>query len=464
MADALDAIRNRVSFHMPGHRKGRLLPGLPDIPLGALDTTELADSGDLASPSGQVLEAYRLAASFFGAGESWFITSGTTTSIFIMMAAVLREGDRVIMPRAVHIAAVHAVAILGLEPLFVSPAAGESFPDGQPHAGAYLASIQQYPDARACYVTCPDYYGRTMDLSILAEAAKEAGMALLVDEAHGAHFAAAPGLLPRTALSLGADLTCQSAHKTLPALTPASLLHVSQEALDSGRVDSCRLAGLVKVFQTSSPSFLIAASMDAARAVAAQRGAAAIERLIRLNRELCDELPAFYRRILPEGADRSRLVIDYSRTGCSRISFSSHLYKAGIDAELIDLTRAVFIPGFDQDEDDYARLLSALKSVPAKTDPEKIAGHVKRTSALSEQRDTLLSGAARFELTPRQALFGRAGEAHVATCAIAPYPPGLPLVWPGERLTVFHRRYLEKLQAEGIAVRGISPVPASGPQ
>ncbi|NLB28593.1 MAG: arginine decarboxylase, partial [Clostridiaceae bacterium] len=118
LADALRAMGDRVSFHMPGHRQGKLFQELPDLPISSLDTTELEASGDLAAPSGHVLEAYRLAASFFGAAESWFITSGTTTSLFIMMAAALREGDRVIMPRAVHIAAVHAAAILGLEPVF----------------------------------------------------------------------------------------------------------------------------------------------------------------------------------------------------------------------------------------------------------------------------------------------------------------------------------------------------------
>ena len=208
LVDALGAMGNRVSFHMPGHRQGRLFVKLPALPISSLDTTELEASGDLAAPSAHVLEAYRLASSFFGAAESWFITSGTTTSLFIMMATVLREGDRVIMPRAVHIAAVHAAAILGLEPLFISPPDGKDFPDGQPDTGSFISSIRKNPDARACYLTCPDYYGRTMDVSAVAEEAKAAGMALLIDEAHGAHFAAAPDLLPATALSQGAVMTC----------------------------------------------------------------------------------------------------------------------------------------------------------------------------------------------------------------------------------------------------------------
>ena len=435
LADALRAVGDRVSFHMPGHRQGKLFQNRLTLPISSLDTTELETSGDLAAPSGHVLEAYRLAASFFGATESWFITSGTTTSLFIMMATALREGDRVIMPRAVHIAAVHATAILGLEPVFVSAPEGRDFPDGQPDAGSFISTIRKYPDARACYLTYPDYYGRTMDLSAIAKEAEAAGMALLIDEAHGAHFAAAPDLLPPTALSQGADMTCQSAHKTLPALTPASFLHVSEEAFRSGRVDHARLAGLVKVFQTSSPSFLIAASMDTARAVAAQRGHAAIERLIGLNEDLCARLPLCYQRVLPEGADRSRLVIDYSGTGRGRIQFQGHLHAAGIDAELFQ----------------------ALNSLPVETGPARLADHAKRMKSLTRQRDVLLSAKACFQQNPRQALFGRLAGPSVAGGAVAPYPPGMPVVWPGEQVSDDHRLYLEKLLAEGIAVRGFSP-------
>lgn len=457
LADALGATGDRVSFHMPGHRQGRLFQSLTALPVSKFDTTELEGSGDLAAPSAHVLEAYDLASSFFGAGQSWFITSGTTTSIFIMMATALREGDQVIMPRAVHMAAVHAVAILGLEPLFIAPSGGRDFPDGQPDAQAIISSIQQNPGARACYVTRPDYYGRAMDLSAVSRAAKEAGMALLVDEAHGAHFAAAPDLLPATALCQGADMTCQSAHKTLPALTPASFLHLSEEALASGRLDPVRLAGLVKVFQTSSPSFLIAASMDTARAEAATRGHAAIRRLVQLNQELCDKLPSCFRRLLPEGADRSRLVIDYSDTGLDRIRFQAHLHGAGIDAELVDLTRAVFIPGFDQIQEDYERLLSALTSLPLQTDSARLEDHIRKTSSLSRQRDAFLSAGASFRQSPRQAIFGRSAGQAVVREAMAPYPPGMPILWPGEEMTASHGLYLEKLLAEGMAVRGLSP-------
>ncbi|HZK41824.1 MAG TPA: DegT/DnrJ/EryC1/StrS family aminotransferase, partial [Clostridia bacterium] len=157
LVDALYKQLGRVSFHMPGHRQGRIFSRLQAESALALDTTELDRTGDLAQAEGHVLDAYQLAARFFGAARTWFISSGTTTSIFIMMATALQEGDKVILPRALHLAAVHAVAILGLEPIFVSPRQGQVFPDGQPDEAAYLETIRQHPQARACLVTRPDY-------------------------------------------------------------------------------------------------------------------------------------------------------------------------------------------------------------------------------------------------------------------------------------------------------------------
>lgn len=450
LVHALTEQAGRVSFHMPGHRQGRFQ--FPLHKLSAFDVTELDGTGDLAEPSGHVLAAYRQAAEFFGAGETWFITAGTTASIFIMMATALQEGDRVILPRAVHLAAVHAAGILGLAPVFVKPEEGQIFPDGQPSASDFLRTMEENPRARAVFVTSPDYFGRTLDLEPIARMARELGMLLLVDEAHGAHFVAAPGQLPPTALFQGADLVCQSAHKTLPALTPASFLHLSRGALEEKRLDSGRAARFVKVFQTSSPSFLIAASMDAARARAQAHGEAAIGRLIFKNQELSRRLPPSFRRLLPAGADASRLVLDFSGLGRDRLYFLKMLDRAGIDPEMADLSRAVFIPGFDQPDGDYDRLLEALLTMePVQHETERQA-HLDRVNLLSREQDRLLSRPAAFSVSVRRGMFGPAGK--TVPTALAPYPPGMPLVWPGEVADTETLTFLQQLREAGITVRG----------
>lgn len=451
---ALSRQKHRVSFHMPGHRQGNFKADVLYDQFFSFDTTELPRTGDLADPFGHVLHAYQLAAEFFGAGESWFITTGTSSSIHIMLAATLHGGDAIIIPRAVHVAAVHALAIIGAEAKFVLPKEGESFPDGQPDTDAYLRAMTQYPSAKACFVTCPDYFGRTIDLRAIVKEAKKHNMRVLVDEAHGAHFAAAPDLLPETALAQGVDMACQSAHKTLPALTPASLLHLSRASIETGSVDPSRVARMVKVFQTSSPSFLIAATIDRARQYLAQDGHGAIRRLIEKNETISSKLPSTYRRVLEKGDDASRLVIDFSRTGHDRRSFIRHLDETGIDPELVDVSRAVFIPGLAQSDDDYARLLETLCSLPPVHDEASLERHLLIVETLSKARDRLLSAPPQFVQSPREAMFSGNINELIATSPVAPYPPGLPILWPGEKMTAQHQNYLKQLASQEVVIRG----------
>ncbi len=464
---------NRISFHMPAHRQGRVFSREWIESLTRCDTTELERTGDLTVPSEHVKEAYDLAAAYFGAGETWFVTTGTTIAIRVMIASALFEGDAIIMPRAVHMAAVHAVALLGLNPHFVTSSDGRRFEDGQPDAESFIAAMRTRPDAKAVYVTCPDYYGRTIDLRMIAVEAHRLGMTLLVDEAHGAHFAAAPGILPPTALSQGADFVVQSAHKTLPALTPASLLHLSKDGIACGRLCPLRVAAMVRVFQTSSPSFMIAASTDLARAVISRQGYAPWQRLTELNRQVVDLLPAYYQRVAPPGSDKSRLVIDYSRLGRGRKEMVAKLDYAGIDAELVDHRRIVFIPAIDHPESDYEILARTLSSVLPAENSLFAERHVRRLKELENLRDSLFSARASWLLTPRQALFGDPSHAErsetmakvadhaenhcggamkMASHAIAPYPPGMPIAWPGENIGERHDTYIQMLQESNVAV------------
>ncbi len=452
---------DRVSFHIPAHRQGRAFSRERIESFALCDTTELERTGDLAAPSGYVRQAYDLAATAFGAGETWFITTGTTTAIRVMLASVLREGDEIIIARAVHMAAVHAVALLGLIPRFVMPVDEPRFEDGQPDTASFVAAMRASPKAKAVYVTCPDYYGRTIDLQVVAAEAHRRGMVVLVDEAHGAHFAAAPDVLPPAALSQGADLVVQSAHKTLPALTPASLLHLSSESVANARICPRRIGAMVRVFQTSSPSFMIAASIDLARAVLSETGDLPWRRIVDLNQRLIDSLPPYYRRVSPPGSDRARLVIDYSRLGRSRAEMAEELDRAGIDAELIDHRRVVFIPAIDQPDDDYDILTRTLCSVFPIKDAAEIERHVRRLEELEEARDTLFSSRPLWRCTPRKALFGdlppeeNQGDrpSRCATNVIAPYPPGMPIAWPGERIDERHDAYVQMMEEGGIAVR-----------
>ena len=298
----------RTSWHMPGHDGGFLLPEWLNANLSAIDATELPETDDLNRPEGPAREAMVLAAAAFGAGITRFITTGSTTAIQIMLALAVGRRGRLLVSRCCHQSVVHAAAMLDLDIRFL-PATG--YPAGSSAAGVAVGSsaasyaalspetgsellqhemalrlallpqstpadvaqaIRDNPGCRAILLTSPDYYGSCANLRQIARLAHDAGVLLLVDEAHGAHLAFCPDLLPDSAMAAGADACVQSGHKTLPVLTQGAYLHVSADALTSGRLDRVDLERLIPVFQTSSPSFPIAATLDYARAYLASYG------------------------------------------------------------------------------------------------------------------------------------------------------------------------------------------------
>ena len=266
LIEALRAMDDRLSFHMPGH-KGR--EGI--LPLRAhMDVTELNVTDDLYHAEGPILAAQRLMAKSARAAHTIFLTNGSTCGVEAMLGYAAAPGERVILPRASHMSAISACALYGMEPVWVDAWADEA---GAPFTRTedVLSAVRQNPDARAVLLTRPDYFGRMMELEQIAEAAHAAGMLVLVDEAHGAHLNWLDGLKcvyrPDdgagrecvSALNMGADMCVQSAHKTLPALTGGAFLHMNE------RVDADRLLSRVALTQSSSPSFLIMASLDSAR-------------------------------------------------------------------------------------------------------------------------------------------------------------------------------------------------------
>ncbi|MDD2534719.1 MAG: aminotransferase class I/II-fold pyridoxal phosphate-dependent enzyme, partial [Eubacteriales bacterium] len=215
---------------MPGHRAGLAIPESIQGQLAFFDTTELSTTDDLHHPYGPARDAMVLAADCFGAAETLFLTNGSTVGILALLASMVGRRQKLILPRTCHVSVHHAIALLDIEPVWIEPTSCSV----QPLAflpvidvAAVAKAIACAPDSRAIFLTSPDYYGTCADLAAIAQVTHRAGQLLLVDEAHGAHFAAAPEMLPQTALAAGADACVQSAHKTLSALTQGAYLHVS---------------------------------------------------------------------------------------------------------------------------------------------------------------------------------------------------------------------------------------------
>ncbi len=421
MKEMLDTLAPRVSLHMPGH-KGKPLFGEGNS--FQADTTELPVTDDLYAPSGAIAKAQSLMADAAGAGHSLMLTGGATAGIHAMMMYALRPGETVILPRNAHLSVINACILGDIHPVFVPCSITL---DGYAHvpAESFLQAIQESPQARAVLVTRLDYYGGMVPLERIARAAHDAGMRLLVDEAHGAHLPWMEGI--KSAGACGADLWVQSAHKTLPALTGAAWLHLKQEE------DENRARRMLRMVQTSSPGFSILKSLDDARAWMEDNGRQALFDLQQLLQEIRLQMQSWgYRdaheiwRNLPLSFDPTRLVIDAPQGG---YALAQSLQKQGIDVEMADERRVVCIFTVMDGPETAERLLSALFSSACQP---KLQPDNKPTAFPLPRRLMPLRQAALSDL---QTVSFKEAVGRTAGASAGLYPPGIPLVTPGEEIT-----------------------------
>lgn len=422
MLDMLKGASRRMSLHMPGHHGRVPMRYQSSFALHrcfSLDTTELSVTDDLYAPMGGVKQAQRLLSQAAGAAGSILLHGGSSAGIHAMLLYALHRGDTVILPRNAHKSALSACMLYGLRAAFAKLSYTQ---DGYAYTdtGALIQSMDANPKAKAVLLTSPDYYGMMADVNRLGEAAHARGMLLLVDEAHGAHL----NWQKRNAIRLGADMAVQSAHKTLPALTGAAFLHYNTG------VDAQRLLRLVGMAQTSSPSFLLMLSMDDARAWMDAHGACAIAALEA-------DVASFWKKAGKLGYrsahalwqecgladhDSTRLVIDAPQGG---YALMAALEEASIDAELCDERRVVCILSLLDGNRQLRKLLSVLRRMGK----PKAAMSIASTSFALPKR-----------VLPLDAAFACRGENVALTSAagrvcldmLGFYPPGTPVVLPGE--------------------------------
>ncbi|HEY9736470.1 MAG TPA: aminotransferase class I/II-fold pyridoxal phosphate-dependent enzyme, partial [Trichocoleus sp.] len=265
------ARRPHAAFYAPGHKRGQGIPKRLQALLGesvfAADLPELPELDNLFAPEGAIAQAQALAAAAFGAEQTYFLANGSTCGIEAAVLAACRPGEKIVVPRNAHQSVVSALILSGALPVWVQPEYDASWDlVGAVRPEAVAMALQQHPDSRAVLVVSPTYQGICSDLAGIADIAHSYGLPLLVDEAHGPHFTFHPDL-PTPALAAGADLAVQSTHKVLSALTQASMLHVQGD-----RICRQRLQRALQLTQSTSPSYLLLASLDAARQQMALEG------------------------------------------------------------------------------------------------------------------------------------------------------------------------------------------------
>lgn len=441
MRDMLAGAADRLSLHMPG-AQGRG-PFGPVDPY-RLETTELAATDDLYAPGGAIARAEALAARCAGAAHTLMLTGGSTAGVQAMLLYAAGGGGAVILPRNAHLSALHLCAVAGLEAVFARPAftsSGLCYTTDE----SYLEALERRPDARALLAVRPDYYGALRWPARAAARARALGVPVLCDEAHGAHLnwdADVP-----TAGALGADLWVQSAHKTLPALNGAAWLHAGPG------VDAARLRAMLRAVQTSSPSFVTLLALDDARAWMEAHGAQALARLKAAAAQFHAQAAALsYADGQDEPGwayDRTRVVLRAPEGG---YALSEALAARGVDVEMSDADRVVCILSPVDGPERLERLARALREIAADRSEDADCG-AERGAGAGCAADRLPPLEAPERVVPLREAFFAPSEAvpleraagRVGAVPAGPYPPGVALITPGERVTEALAAYLRAL-------------------
>lgn len=454
------ADRGDAPFYAPGHKRGQGLSPRLTQPLGEAvfraDLPELPALDNLFAPQGVIQAAQDLAAIAFGAERTWFLVNGSTCGVIAAILATCEPGDKIILPRNIHQSAIAGLILSGAVPIFVQPEYDPML--DMAHSitpEAVAAAIEQHPEAKAVMMVYPTYYGVCGDIQAIADLAHQHGMPLLVDEAHGAHFAFHPQL-PTSALAAGADLTVQSIHKTLSAMTQAAMLH-----LQGDRVEGDRLSQALQLVQSTSPSYLLLASLDAARHQMATQGKPLMERTLNLAdqaRIQINQIPGLS-TLNPEQAgspgfwmlDRTRLTVSIADLDIDGFTADEVLHQQfQVTAELPALNHLTFIITLGNTQANIEQLVQAFRAfangVPKRAHPPH-----------STQIDLPPSAA----LSPRQAFFAATETRPIAQAIgcisaelVCPYPPGIPVLMPGEVITAAAVSVLQQILAAGGMVSG----------
>ncbi len=447
-APLLDALRgyvakSRAPFHVPGHKQGRMAASDWKALLGdqtlALDLTEAPGLDDLHAPEGAILEAQVLAAAAYGASKSFFLVGGTTAGLHALILTACKPGDRLVVPRHAHRSVLGAMILAGVTPVWIPVRFHEELDVAL--APLFEEADPAWRQASAAVLVHPTYYGITGAITEDIRRFHNAGLPVLVDEAHGAHFGFHPSL-PPSALSLGADGVVQSTHKTGGSLTQSSICHLGQ----GHRLNEDRVREMLRLVQSTSPSYLLMASLDVARRELAVRGRALWESALELAHGARRRLSAFKGIRVLESDDATKLLIDVRGRGLTGFQASEHLWSLGVAVESSGQgwVLAVVTPGDSPESMD--QLVGAVDNLPFRTGSVVPAPTPPWPEVVVPPRDAYLGKKERVQLEH--------STGRIAAELVAPYPPGIPVVAPGERLTAEVVHYLQHAVAAGYHLQG----------
>jgi arginine decarboxylase len=452
----------KVSFHTPGHKSGKGISTRFRKFVGpkifTIDLTTLDEVDCLQRPVGVIKESQELAAEAYGADHSFFLVNGTTGGNHAMILSAANPGDEVLVARNAHKSILTGIILSGAIPRFFLPAF-------DPELGILLnvtahearRATEQHPNANILSLTSPNYYGVAADLRSIVSDAKRRGILVLVDEAHGPHLHFHP-ILPMSALDAGVDVCVQSTHKILGGMTQSSMLHLK------GRdIDHSRMVRLLQLLQSTSPSYILMASLDLARMQMATEGEKLLGKAIDLAKDARDRINCvpglfcFGEADLPGSdffLDVTKLTICVKRLGLSGFEASSILNaEFGVQVEMADLFNILVIVSIGDRREDLDRLLAALD------------GLARRGARAMDRRTIpcpLPPMGQQLHHPPREAFFAPSehvplvkAEGRISSDIVTIYPPGVPLLVPGEEVASSTIDYLLSLASYGARIDGV---------
>ncbi|MDD9149048.1 MULTISPECIES: aminotransferase class I/II-fold pyridoxal phosphate-dependent enzyme [unclassified Sporolactobacillus] len=446
-----------VPFDVPGHKRGKGNRELTDF-LGerclTVDVNSMKPLDNLCHPVSVIKEAEELAAEAFGARHAFFMVNGTTSAVQSMVMSVCKRGDKIIMPRNVHRSAINALILSGAIPVYVNPGVntdlgislGMSFADVK-------QAILENPDAKAILINNPTYYGICSNLKAITELAHWHGMRVLVDEAHGTHFYFGKDL-PPSAMSVGADMAAVSMHKSGGSLTQSSLLLINND------VSEGYVRQIINLTQTTSGSYLLISSLDISRRNLALRGSEIFQRVTDMAAYAREEVNgiggyyAFSRELINGDTifdfDVTKLSVHTLDIGLAGIEVYDLLRdEYDIQIEFGDIGNILAYLSIGDRKLDLERLVSALSEIKRRYTKDK-------TGMLSQEYikpQIILAPAEAFyaesEPLPLEESVGR-----VCSEFVMCYPPGIPILAPGEKVTPEIVEYIQYAKAKGSFLTG----------
>jgi arginine decarboxylase len=459
--------RQQAPFYSPGHKGGRTLDPWFREHIAALDLNNLPDTDTLHCPEGPILAAERLIAEAWGVGQSFILVGGSTCGNIAVALSALRPGERVLVQRNAHKSVIAGLVQVGAHPIWLDPQWDTRF--GVAH-GVDVESVDRaFRDtgATALWVLHPTYFGTTADIVALSATCQRFGARLLVDSAHGPHFAFHPEL-PVPAEQAGATATVQSIHKILSGLSQAAVLHVNPDELDPASVRRA-----LQLIQTTSPHFAIMTSIDLARRQMATAGTELLAATLQRARHAATRIAAIpglevlrHQHLSGPGTglhqlDETKLLIGTAGLAAEARDVVARLTaRHGVQPELSGQGHLLCITTIGNTDHDVDRLVAGLTEV---------AGYVGRSSGGEDALfDDVASARPELVLTPRDAFLADEEDIPIAdatdrVCAevITPYPPGIPLVMPGERLSGDVLDLLRALHTRGNPISATDPSLAS---